>query len=165
MLWRAGASSCLWGNSCPACHRRHRSLGPIAGTRSRWAFRQNGLERGQPLAPGVCRRSFYLSEKTEAYEILGHPEGDRLILFATGNEPKLADSFARAELKRGSCAPAAASTASADWVTSAEHPPCARSDRASSKGLVFMQLFRFTPHYVMRCGPIDLVPICPRRLR
>jgi hypothetical protein len=30
--------------------------------------------------------------------------------------------------------------------------------------LVFMQLFRLPPHYVMRCGPIDLVTIRLRRL-
>jgi hypothetical protein len=43
----------------------------------------------------------------------------RLILLTAGNEPKLAELFARAELKRGSCA---ASAVSADWVTSAENP-------------------------------------------
>jgi hypothetical protein len=47
---------------------------------------------------------------------------DRLILLTSGNEPKLAELFARAELKRGSCASSAASTASADWVTGAENP-------------------------------------------
>jgi len=45
----------------------------------------------------------------------------RLILLNAGNEPKLADLFARAELKRGSCA-AAAPVASADWVTGAQNP-------------------------------------------
>jgi hypothetical protein len=43
----------------------------------------------------------------------------RLILLTAGNDPKLAELFARAELKRGSCA---APAASADWVTSAENP-------------------------------------------
>jgi hypothetical protein len=46
----------------------------------------------------------------------------RLILLTAGNDPKLAELFARAELKRGSCAPSAASSASADWVTGAENP-------------------------------------------
>jgi hypothetical protein len=46
----------------------------------------------------------------------------RLILLAAGNDPKLAELFARAELRRGSCAAAAAPAASADWVTSAENP-------------------------------------------
>jgi hypothetical protein len=40
----------------------------------------------------------------------------RLILLTAGNDPKLAELFARAELKRGSCA------ASADWVTAVENP-------------------------------------------
>jgi hypothetical protein len=43
---------------------------------------------------------------------------NRLILLSAGNEPKLAELFARAELKRGSCGPAA----SASWVTDAENP-------------------------------------------
>jgi len=43
----------------------------------------------------------------------------RLILLAAGNDPKLAELFARAELRRGSCA---ASAASVDWVTSSENP-------------------------------------------
>ncbi len=48
---------------------------------------------------------------------------DRLILLAAGNDPKLAELFARAELKRGSCVPASAAPASsADWVTGAQNP-------------------------------------------
>jgi hypothetical protein len=43
----------------------------------------------------------------------------RLILLTAGNDPKLAELFARAELKRGSCT---ASAALADWVTGAENP-------------------------------------------
>ena len=44
---------------------------------------------------------------------------NQLVLLTAGNDPKLAELFARAELKRGSCAASAAST---DWVTSAEPP-------------------------------------------
>ena len=47
---------------------------------------------------------------------------NRLILLTAGNEPKLAELFARAELKRADCAPAAAPAVSADWVTGAENP-------------------------------------------
>jgi hypothetical protein len=47
---------------------------------------------------------------------------NRLTLLAAGNEPKLAELFARAELKRGNCATAATSAVSADWVTGAENP-------------------------------------------
>jgi hypothetical protein len=46
----------------------------------------------------------------------------RLILLTAGNDPKLAELFAHAELKRGSCAPASTSPLAADWVTSAENP-------------------------------------------
>jgi hypothetical protein len=44
---------------------------------------------------------------------------NRLVLLTAGNDPKLAELFARAELKRGSCA---ASSSAADWVMSAENP-------------------------------------------
>jgi len=46
----------------------------------------------------------------------------RLILLTARNEPKLAELFARAELKRGSCAASAMTAASADWVTGSENP-------------------------------------------
>jgi hypothetical protein len=48
---------------------------------------------------------------------------NRLILLTAGNDPKLAELFARAELKRGNCASGSASTVlSADWVTGAQNP-------------------------------------------
>jgi hypothetical protein len=47
---------------------------------------------------------------------------NRLILLTAGNEPKLAELFARAELKRGSCVPSAASATPADWVMGHENP-------------------------------------------
>ncbi|SDT25703.1 hypothetical protein [Bradyrhizobium canariense] len=47
---------------------------------------------------------------------------NRLILLTAGNEPKLAELFARAELRRGDCAPATTPGASADWVMNAENP-------------------------------------------
>ena len=48
---------------------------------------------------------------------------DRLILLTAGNDPKLAELFARAELKRGNCSPGGAATAlSADWVTGTQNP-------------------------------------------
>jgi hypothetical protein len=42
----------------------------------------------------------------------------RLILLTAGNDPKLAEFFAHAELRRGSCAGAT----STDWLTTAENP-------------------------------------------
>ena len=47
---------------------------------------------------------------------------NRLILLTAGNDAKLAELFARAELKRGSCAATSPATTSADWVTSAGNP-------------------------------------------
>lgn len=46
---------------------------------------------------------------------------DRLVLLSAGNDAKLAELFARAELKRGNCA-AVTSAISADWVTAAQNP-------------------------------------------
>jgi hypothetical protein len=45
---------------------------------------------------------------------------NRLTLLASGNDPKFAELFARAELNRTSCA--AATAISADWVTGIENP-------------------------------------------
>ena len=46
---------------------------------------------------------------------------DRLTLLASGNEPRLAELFAHADLNRRGCGPASAAVA-ADWVTAAENP-------------------------------------------
>jgi hypothetical protein len=47
---------------------------------------------------------------------------NRLTLLTAGNEPKLAELFARAELKRGNCTAATISATSVDWVTGTENP-------------------------------------------
>jgi len=47
---------------------------------------------------------------------------NRLTLLTAGNDPKLAELFARAELKRGSCAAVPASADAATWVTDSENP-------------------------------------------
>jgi hypothetical protein len=46
----------------------------------------------------------------------------RLVLLTAGNDPKLAELFARAELRRGGCIASTTPAASVDWVTSAENP-------------------------------------------
>ena len=47
---------------------------------------------------------------------------DRLVLLTSGNEPKLAELFARAELKRGSCPASGTAPLSADWLTGTDNP-------------------------------------------
>jgi len=47
---------------------------------------------------------------------------NRLVLLTAGNDPKLAELFAHAELRRSDCSLSAAPTLSADWVTGAEGP-------------------------------------------
>ena len=68
---------------------------------------------------------------------------NRLTLLSAGNEPKLAELFARAELKRASCAMAAAPAVSADWVMSAENPRLRGPplNDAAAKMLVFNASF------------------------
>ena len=47
---------------------------------------------------------------------------NRLTLLTAGNDPKLAELFAQAELKRGNCAAAPTSSEAATWVTDSENP-------------------------------------------
>lgn len=47
---------------------------------------------------------------------------NRLTLLSTGNDPKLAEIFARAELRRADCTTTAAPTLSADWLTGGDNP-------------------------------------------
>ena len=47
---------------------------------------------------------------------------NRLMLLTAGNDPKLAELFARAELRRSDCAVASAPALSADWVTASDNP-------------------------------------------
>jgi hypothetical protein len=47
---------------------------------------------------------------------------NRLTLLSTGNDPKLAELFARAELRRADCASSTAPVLSADWLTGADNP-------------------------------------------
>lgn len=47
---------------------------------------------------------------------------DRLVLLTSGNEPKLAELFARAELRRGDCPAGGTPLRSADWITTTEDP-------------------------------------------
>jgi hypothetical protein len=48
---------------------------------------------------------------------------NRLILLTAGNDPKLAELFARAELRRANCASTSPPAPSPDWVTSAGELP------------------------------------------
>jgi hypothetical protein len=47
---------------------------------------------------------------------------NRLTLLAAGNDPKLAELFARAELRRGDCVTSAVPALSADWLTGTGNP-------------------------------------------
>jgi hypothetical protein len=47
---------------------------------------------------------------------------NRLTLLASGNDPRLAEFFARAELRRGSCSNPSQPAESVDWVTRVDTP-------------------------------------------
>ena len=47
---------------------------------------------------------------------------NRLTLLTSGNDPKLAELFAHAELRHSDCAASAVPALSADWVTSSDNP-------------------------------------------
>jgi len=47
---------------------------------------------------------------------------NRLMLLSAGNDPKLAELFARAELRRSDCTASAAPALSADWLTGTGNP-------------------------------------------
>ena len=92
---------------------------------------------------------------------------NRLILLTAGNDPKLAELFARAELKRGSCAaPARRHVGGLGDIGGKSAGCAARSDPAApAKMLVFMQLFARRRIILTQCGPIDLVTLYPRQLK
>jgi len=52
---------------------------------------------------------------------------NRLTLLGTGSDPKLAELFARAELRRADCATSGAPALSADWLTGADNPQLRRA--------------------------------------
>jgi hypothetical protein len=117
---------------------------------------------------GVCRQSVRSSRKNR--DLPGLPASrrrpqDNFRWTGQGEkpvEPELAELFARAEFKRGTCA---ASAASMDWVSGAENPGSAQSDRVRLPRRWFScNFFSRLVIIVMQCGPIDLVAVYPRQL-
>jgi hypothetical protein len=67
---------------------------------------------------------------------------DRLTALNSGNEPKLAEFFAQAELKRGGCAPA---RLMADWMSANDNPHL-RGAFDAAEAPIFVQHFGITRH-------------------
>ena len=97
------------GISAPPCLRRVRALEEVGFIK--------GFDRPNLRISGWSCQGDTLPARRAAIGCILN----RLILLSAGNDPKLAELFARAELKRGSCAPASPVT-SADWVTGAQNP-------------------------------------------
>jgi hypothetical protein len=98
-------------------------FGPVA------LFRPTGTAEGAPSCLGYLKRSEEPALQISGFSCQGGtlPERraaiactlNRLTLLTSGNEPKLAELFARAELKRRSCASKASSEGSSDWLLGA----------------------------------------------
>jgi hypothetical protein len=93
-----------------------RTAGGADGARSCLGFIKRLDEPNLQLSGWSCQGDALPAKRAAIGCVLS-----RLILLTAGNDPKLAELFARAELKR-SCAPSATSVASPDWVTAAENP-------------------------------------------
>jgi hypothetical protein len=93
-----------------------RPAGDADGARACLGFVKRIDEPGLQLSGWSCQSETLPARRAAISCML-----NRLVLLTAGNDPKLAELFARAELKRGSCANAA-SAASADWVTAAQNP-------------------------------------------
>jgi hypothetical protein len=94
-----------------------RRAGDADGARSCLGFIKRVGEPNLQISGWSCQGDALPARRASVGCIL-----NRLILLTAGNEPKLAELFARAELRRGSCAPSAASAIPTDWVVGAENP-------------------------------------------
>jgi hypothetical protein len=93
-----------------------RLAGSSDGARSCLGFVKRVDEPGLQISGWSCQGETLPARRAAISCML-----NRLVLLTAGNDPKLAELFARAELKRGSCA-SVTSAASADWVTAAQNP-------------------------------------------
>jgi len=94
-----------------------RLAGDVGGARSCLGFMKRLDEPDLRISGWSCQGDALPARRAAISCMLS-----RLVLLTAANDPKLAELFARAELKRGSCTASAAAAASADWVTGAENP-------------------------------------------
>jgi hypothetical protein len=94
-----------------------RPAGNAAGARSCLGFLKRLDQPNLQISGWSCQGDAWPAKRAAIGCILS-----RLILLTAGNDPKLAELFAHAELKRASCAAPARSAAPADWVTGTENP-------------------------------------------
>src|SRR5439155_19897766 len=88
---------------------------------------------------------------------------NRLMLLTAGNDPKLAELFAHAELRASDCAVASAPALSADWVTASDNPRLrgAFCSPILSQAAGFHVTFKILPDYsrpVWPNCPSDPIP-------
>ena len=98
-------------------------FGPVA------PFRPTGAADGTPACLGYLKRNEEPGLQISGFSCQGDTMParraaiactlNRLTQLASGNEPKLAEFFAHAELKRRSCEPQGSSQGSADWLLGA----------------------------------------------
>ncbi|WP_439407575.1 hypothetical protein ACNJX9_01195 [Bradyrhizobium sp. DASA03076] len=98
-------------------------FGPVA------LFRPSGTADGSPACLGYLKRNEEPPLQISGFSCQGDTMParraaigctlNRLTLLTSGNEPKLAEMFAHAELKRRACDPQGSSPGSADWLLGA----------------------------------------------
>jgi hypothetical protein len=89
-----------------------RPIGAKPGTEGCLAFFKRIDDPGLQISGWTCQGDNWPARRTAIGCLL-----NRLTLLTSGHEPKFAELFARAELKRGSCA-----ANPSDWVSGAENP-------------------------------------------
>jgi hypothetical protein len=95
-------------------------LGPIGdsdGARSCLSFLKRIEQPNLRISGWSCQGETLPARRTAIACTL-----NRLMLLTAGNDPKLAELFARAELKRSDCAASPPTAQSVDWVTGSDNP-------------------------------------------
>jgi hypothetical protein len=94
-----------------------RLIGDADGNRSCLGFLKRLNQPNLRLSGWSCQGDSLPARRTAIACTL-----NRLTLLTAGNDPKLAELFAHAELRRSDCAVASAPSLSADWVTASDNP-------------------------------------------
>ena len=93
-------------------------LRPSGDGRSCLGFLKHLNDSGLQISGWSCQAEALPAQRAAVGCLL-----NRLMLLTAGNDPKLAELFARAELRRTNCASTSPPAASSDWVTSADDLP------------------------------------------
>ncbi len=105
-----GTVALLWRTTATSGSKRHRATGCLG-------FFKGVDDPALRISGWSCQGDSLPAQRRAVACML-----DRLTLLTSGNEPKLAELFARAELNRRDCGGGAKPAASSDWITQADNP-------------------------------------------